>query len=299
MPFCTKCGVEIGADFAFCPKCGAATSNQAASAFPEEVSIFTNRVPCREILSEADKSNEYSALSIRPYFNDLLKEDTIGGNLLGITPPNNKGEVGHFGNGLMDVLLTQNFIAIASKHGSPRDNRVYGWKKSSGYPWGIIFPISELSSVTLNKCSWKMNFSNGNVQETEYWYLVIKLKNQVMPSGSSGWWPLDLSAYPDRKSFKYGFNAELNPCPKALWQPKERSLYPDAGDGAWYIGMPFDDNCDFPARKKLATALGKEISHYPNFRIEESAVITSNTHHQLVGATARTQGFAFSMFEME
>jgi len=299
MSFCTKCGDELGADFAFCSSCGAATSNQAADTFVEEDSIFKNRVPCRKALGEADKRNEYSALSIRPYFNDLLSEDAIGGTLLGVTPPNNKGEVGHFGNGLMDVLLTQNFIAIASKHGSPRDNRVYGWKKSSGYPWGIIFPISELSSVKLNKCSWKMNFSNGNVQEAEYWYLVIKLKNPVIPSGSSGWWPLDLSAYPDRESFMSGFNTLQNPCPKALWQPKERSIYPDSGEGTWYVGMPFDDNCDFSARKKLATALAREISHYPNFKIEESTVITSNTHHQLVGAAAKTQGFAFSMFEID
>ncbi len=298
MPFCTKCGDELGADFAFCPKCGAATSNQAVDTFAEDDSIFKNKVSCRVALGTAEKSKEYSALSIRPYFLDLLKEDALGGILLGVTPPSNKGEVGHFGNGLMDVLLTQNFIAIASKHGGPGDNKVVGFKKSSGNAWGIIFPISELSSVTLNKCKWTMNFSNGNVQETEYWYLVIKLKNPVMPTGSSGWWPLDLSAHPDRKSFRYGYNAEMNPCPKALWQPKERSIYPDAGQGTWYIGLPFDDNCDFSARKKLVTALGRQISHYPNFKIEESTVITSNTHHQLVGPKTTSQGFAFSFFEM-
>jgi hypothetical protein len=177
-------------------------------------------------------------------------------------------------------------------------NKVVGFKKSSGNAWGIIFPISELSSVQLNKGVWTMNFSNGNVQEAEFWYLVIKLKNSVMPSGSSGWWPLDLSKYPDRKSFKYGYNAEMNPCPKALGQQKERSIYPDAGQGTWYVGLLFDDNCDFKARRNQAHALAKEIAHYPNFKIDESAVITSNTHIQLAGPKTTSQGFAFSFFEM-
>ena len=181
MSFCEQCGTELSAKTKFCSKCGTATGKQTVAAFADEVSIFKNRVYCRKVLGEADKSKEYAALSIRRHFDDLLREEAIGGTLLGVTPPNSKGEIGHFGNGFMDVLLTQNFIAIASKHGGPSDNKVVGFKKSSGNAWGIIFPISELSSVQLNKCIWTMNFSNGNVQEAEYWYLVIKLKNPVMP----------------------------------------------------------------------------------------------------------------------
>jgi hypothetical protein len=131
MPFCTKCGDELGAEFAFCPKCGAATSKQASNSGIEEVSTFNEKVFCRRILGSADKSKEHAALSIRPYFDDLLGEEAFGGVLLGVTPPNSKGEIGHFGNGLMDVMLTQNYIAIASKHGGPGDNKVVGFKKSS------------------------------------------------------------------------------------------------------------------------------------------------------------------------
>ena len=299
MSFCEQCGTELSAEAKFCSKCGTAIGKQTVAVLADEISTFKNRVSCRKALGGADKSKEYAALSIRPNFDDLLREEAIGGTLLGLTPPNSKGEIGHFGNGLMDVILTQNHIAITSKHGGPGDNKVVGFKKSSGNAWGIIFPISELSSVQLNKSIWKMNFSNGNVQEAEYWYLVIKLKNPVMPSGSSGWWPLDLSKYPDRKSFKYGFNAEMNPCPKALGQHKERSIYPDAGQGTWYVGLIFDDNCDFSARRSLAKALAREIQHYPNFKIDESVVITSNTHHQLAGPKTTSQGFAFSFFEMD
>ena len=298
MNFCEQCGNVLSAEAKFCSKCGTATGGQRAAALVEEVSTFKNRISCQKAIGGADKSKEYDALSIRPHFYDLLREEAIGGALLGITPPNSKGEIGHFGNGLMNVVLTQNHIAIASKHGGPSDNKVVGFKKSSGNAWGVIFPISELSSVQLNKGVWTMNFSNGNVQEAEFWYLVIKLKNPVMPTGSSGWWPLDLSKYPDRKSFKYGYNAEMNPCPKALGQQRERSIYPDAGQGTWYVGLLFDDNCDFKARRTQAHALAKEIAHYPNFKIDESAVITSNTHIQLAGPKTTSQGFAFSFFEM-
>jgi hypothetical protein len=48
----------------------------------------------------------------------------------------------------------------------------------------------------------------------------------------------------------------------------------------------------------LATALAKEIGHYPNFKVDETVVISSNTNHLVAGPKNGAQGFSFSFFEM-
>lgn len=298
MKFCEQCGTELSADARFCSICGAPTGKKSLSELADEVTTFQTRSSCRRIFSGSDKSKASSALSVRKYYDSLLSEEAIGGPLLGVTPPNSKGEIGHFGNGFFDVLFTQNYIAISSESGGPTSNAVVGFKKNSGNQWGVIFPISEMASVRLNKCIWKMSFSDGYIQEAEYWYLVIEPRIKTRPSGSSGFWPLDLAAYPDRGSFKFGFSFENNQCPRALWQTKDRLISSDSGDGVWYIGLPLEESGEFSRRRVLANALAKEISHYPNFKINESVVITSNTNHSVAGPTNRTQGFSFAFFDM-
>jgi len=298
MKFCEQCGTEFAIEAKFCGKCGSPSGSKSLVELAGEVTIFQERSFCRQILSGADKNKSYSALSMRKHFENLLSEEAIGGPLLGVTPPNSKGEIGHFGNGFFDVLLTQNYIAISSENGGPGMNGYVGFKKSSGNEWGVIFPISEMESVRLNKCMWKMSFSDGYIQEAEYWYLVIEPRIKTQPSGSSGFWPLDLAAYPDRGSFKFGFNSEKSHCPRSLWQSKDRTISPDSGDGVWYIGLPLEESGEFSTRKVLATALAKEISHYPNFGVDESVVISSNTNHLVAGPENGAQGFSFSFFEM-
>ena len=112
MKFCEQCGTELSAEARFCSKCGAPTGNKSLSELCAEVTIFHARSFCRKILSGADKSKSSSALSVRKHYQSLLSEEAIGGPLLGVTPPDIKGEIGHFGNGFFDVLLTQNFIHI-------------------------------------------------------------------------------------------------------------------------------------------------------------------------------------------
>lgn len=93
MKFCEQCGTELSADVRFCSICGAPTGNKSLSELADEVTTFQTRSSCRWIFSGSDKSKASSALSVRKYYDSLLSEEAIGGPLLGVTPPNSKGEI--------------------------------------------------------------------------------------------------------------------------------------------------------------------------------------------------------------
>lgn len=298
MNYCQQCGNQFSVDAKYCGKCGVASGSKTLDELANEVTSFQEKSYCRQILSDAKRSKSREALSQRKYFDSLLGEQAFGGPIKGVTPPNSKGELGHYGNGFMDVLLTQNFIAISSENGGPALNGYLGFKKSTGNNWGVIFPVTELTSVTLNKCMWKMNFSDGTSQEASYYYLVIKPKTLTRPPGSSGFWPLDFEALADRDSFKFNLKMSNSSCPNSLWLSEYRTISPELGSGVYYVGLPFEEYGNSNSKSILACALSKEIQHYPNFELKEQEVIFSNTHHLLVGPKSTAGGFSIFFGEI-
>lgn len=294
MAFCEQCGAEASMEAKFCGNCGKQIGGKSIEDLASEVEIFKKRVSCREILSSPNLRLAREGLERRKYFNELLQEDAVGGLLAGANPPNAEGEMGHYGNGVFNLLLTKNYIALFNENGGPVLNGKLGFKASTGNEWGLIFPISELRSVQLQKGVWTMSFSDGYVQEAEFWYLVIEPKAPIPGDDKNAFSPHDLVEFPNRNSFKFGWNFEKNRCPHAIWTQYFRAINPDKGDGYWYIALALEESGDFKKRRVLASALASEISHYPEFQVDETSVITSRTHHIVGTANKGPQGFAFS-----
>ena len=74
MKFCEQCGTELANEAKFCGKCGSPSGSKSLVELAGEVTIFQERSFCRQILSGADKSKSYSALSKRKHFEDLGSE---------------------------------------------------------------------------------------------------------------------------------------------------------------------------------------------------------------------------------
>ena len=127
MPFCTKCGDEMGADFAFCAKCGQPNAQQSS------VDDFSSRMPVKEIL----KNSAPWAIPLfnrRSTGNDFLN-DTAVANLMGLTRANSSGDYHSFW-----CIIGENSIGLFNDHGS----LLY---KEKG--WAVSFPIRNLRNVIL------------------------------------------------------------------------------------------------------------------------------------------------------
>ena len=296
MPFCEQCGAEASSDAKFCGQCGKSVLKDGSVPKASEIEIFKEQKSVADIFFNSKLQWAKKSLSARKNFNDFMNDIAIGPILFGVTPPNEAGELGHYGNGTFSCLLTKNHIAIFNENGGPSFNGQIGFKKSTGNAWSHIFPISQLNSVQLVKGSWEMHFSNGEAQRADYWYLVLEPKLKSVPGDEATWWMHDLVDFPDRKSFKYTWNDGKHRGPDVLWMQSKRKISQDKGEGTWYLGLPFEESGDFAVRRVIAEALSREISHYPDFQLIENPAITSNTWHQVYAQQTGVQGFAFSFF---
>jgi hypothetical protein len=242
MPFCTKCGDEMGADFAFCAKCGQPNAQQSS------VDDFSSRMPVKEIL----KNSAPWAIPLfnrRSTGNDFLN-DTAVANLMGLTRANSSGDYHSFW-----CIIGENSIGLFNDHGS----LLY---KEKG--WAVSFPLRNLRNVRLVPGRTNMTYSNGESFVADYWILHWPISN-IKP------WPeLEENS---QASFWKQINDPINPHVDVWCNSKKDPLYEN-----WVVVIPFEESGDPALRNRFADSLAQQIGHLPGFRKENDNLITQSIH---------------------
>lgn len=292
MAFCAACGLELRDSANFCPKCGTPSRWTPESSEAESTVIeYSFNKTAMTLIEEVGDSWAKEILHQRKFAEEFLNDESLGMIFPAFSPPNESGESGHYGNSWFNCIFSRKFIALYSENGGPLLNGKLGFKKSTGNPWALIFPVDQFSSLKLLRGVWQISDSRGE-QQADFWYLVLDQKAKIAPLLDADWWPLDLTMYPDRKTFKYGWNSEKTGCPRALYLSSQRAIRPEQGDFVWHIGLTFEETGDPNIREKHARGLVSSIEHYPNFSFSPNESIVSRS---VFVPENRPGGFSFGV----
>ena len=242
MSFCTKCGVEIAADFAFCSKCG------QPNAATVTVDDFTSRVPVREIL------NKNAPWAI-PMFERRLTgadfmADTAVANLMGLTRMNSSGEYHSYW-----CIIGEKTIGLFNDHGT----LLY---KEKG--WAVSFLIKDLWNVKMVPGRTSMSYSNGETYVADYWILHWPISGtrpmtELKENSTLGIWKQA--------------NNPIYPHLDVWCNSKKDPLYE-----RWVVVLPFEESGDPALRNKYAESLAKQINHLTDFQKNDSELLVQNVH---------------------
>lgn len=260
MPFCTKCGTDMSADFSFCSKCGQPSAEVAQN---KKVDDFTSRTPVRELLK---KSAPWAiALFERRTTGASFLDDTAIANLMGMTRMNSQGNHHTFW-----CIIGEESIGLFNDHGSLL-------AKEKG--WAVSFPLKNLRNVRLVPGRTNLSYSNGESYVADYWILN---------------WPISVSKpWPElEERSEVGFwkkvNEPIDPHLDVWCNSKNDPLYEK-----WVVVLPFEESGDPELRNRYAESLAQQIGHFPDFHKADGELISQSIRLKIQQGSQSGGWFSF------